>query len=70
MIGKTYFARQAATLLRLARLTKDRRQSAGLAAKAADLKARLDETPDPEDVSPRAPDVVLKMNGNGLDRAG
>ena len=40
MIGKDYFARQARTLLRLARLTKDPAQSASLAAKAAELQER------------------------------
>jgi hypothetical protein len=69
MIGKTYLARQAATLLRLAHTTRDRKQSASLAAKAADLMARLDETPEPEDISPRAPDVEPKMNGKGIDSA-
>ena len=67
MIGKAYLARQAATLLRLAHLTRDQKQSASLAAKAADLKARLDETPEPEDMSPRAPDVVPKMGGKEID---
>ena len=57
MIGKSYLSRQAATLLRLANLTRDQRQSASLAAKAAELKARSDETPDPGDISPLAPDV-------------
>jgi hypothetical protein len=66
MIGKDYLARQAATLLRLARLTRDRQQSASLAAKAAELKARSDETPRPEDLSPLAPDVMPKMNGGSL----
>ena len=40
MIGKDYFTRQASTLLRLARLTKDPAQSASLAAKAAELQER------------------------------
>jgi hypothetical protein len=65
MIGKDYLARQAATLLRLAHLTRDRKQSASLAAKAADLKARSDETPLPQDLSPKAPDVEPKKNGKG-----
>jgi hypothetical protein len=63
MIGKSYLARQAATLLRLALLTRDQKQSAVLAAKAAELKARSDATPDPEDLSPLPPDVEPKMNG-------
>ena len=43
MIGKTYLARQAATLLRLAHLTRDRKQSVSLAAKAAELQARSED---------------------------
>jgi hypothetical protein len=65
MIGKDYLARQAATLLRLAHLTRDRKQSASLAAKAADLKARSDETPPQQDLSPKAADVEPKTNGKG-----
>jgi hypothetical protein len=42
MISREYFARQARTLLRLARLTKDPTQSASLAAKAAELQERAD----------------------------
>ena len=45
MIGRDYFARQAVTLLRLARLTRDPRQSAAIAAKAAELKAKSEEAP-------------------------
>jgi hypothetical protein len=60
MIGRDYFARQAATLLRLAHLTKDVRQAARLAAKAAELKERLDITPLPADLSPKPPDVEAR----------
>jgi len=56
MIGRDYLARQAATLLRLALLTRDAKQAASLAAKAAELKERLDAVP-PTDVSPMAPDI-------------
>jgi hypothetical protein len=56
MIGRDYFARQAATLLRLALLTKDAGQAAKLATKAAELKERRDAAP-PVDVSPAPPDV-------------
>ena len=45
MIGKDYFARQATTLLRMAKTVKDPQIQAGLAAKAADLKDRHEETP-------------------------
>ena len=57
MIGRDYFARQAITLLRMAKVVKDPQVSANLADKAAKLKARLEEVPLAPDVSPRAPDV-------------
>jgi hypothetical protein len=60
MIGRDYFARQAATLLRLAHLTKDSRQAARLAAKAAELTERLDAAPPAPDVSPLPPDVETR----------
>ena len=44
MIDKAYFVRQATTLLRMARVVKDPRVAAVLANKAADLKARCDDT--------------------------
>jgi hypothetical protein len=51
MIGRDYFTRQAATLLRFALLTKDPAHAAKLAAKAAELKeqsdARLPQADDP-----------------------
>jgi hypothetical protein len=45
MVGREYLARQAATLLKLARLVKDPKLAAGLTQKAADLQARFDDTP-------------------------
>ena len=45
MIGKDYLSRQAETLLKMARITKDQRIAVGLAEKAADLKSRMDEAP-------------------------
>jgi hypothetical protein len=54
MVGRDYFARQAAVLLRLARLTKDAGRAGELAAKAADLTEKRDTA---QDVSPMAPDV-------------
>lgn len=56
MLGRDYLLRQTTTLLRMARTVKDPQVSAGLAVKAADLKARLDETPQAEDTPPIAPD--------------
>ena len=42
MAGSDYLARQAATLLRMAKATRDPKLAARLAAKAAELKARAD----------------------------
>ena len=56
MIGKFYFIRQAATLLKFAKSTNDPKLAAVLIEKAADLKAKVDETHIP-DRSPLAPDV-------------
>jgi hypothetical protein len=56
MIGRDYFVRQAGTLLKFAKTTKDPNVAAGLVEKAADLKSQVDETRRP-DPSPQAPDV-------------
>jgi hypothetical protein len=57
MIGKEYFVRQAATLLRFAKTTTNPDLAASLSAKAADLKSQMDETSTPPDFSPLAPDI-------------
>jgi hypothetical protein len=54
VVGREYFTRQAATLLKFAQSTSDPQVVAALVEKAAELKSRLDETPD---WSPRPPDV-------------
>ena len=56
MIGRNYFARQAATLLNFAKSTKDPAVAAALLDKAADLKSQVDES-DLPDPTPLAPDV-------------
>jgi hypothetical protein len=56
VIGRNYFARQAATLLNFAKSTKDPAVAAALLDKAADLKSRVDES-DLPDPTPLAPDV-------------
>jgi hypothetical protein len=43
VIGREYFARQAAILFRFAKATKDPKISAALIEKAADLKLQVDE---------------------------
>ena len=57
MIGKDYFARQAATLLRFAKATSNPQLAAVLIEKAADLKSQVDEASTTPDPSPQAPDV-------------
>jgi hypothetical protein len=59
VIGKRYFARQAATLLSFARSTTDPKVASALIEKAADLKSRSDEEMPMPDASPVAPDVEL-----------
>ena len=56
MIGKQYFVRQAATLLKFAQSVHDPNVAAGLVEKAADLKSKIDESTKP-DPSPLAPDI-------------
>lgn len=68
MIGRDYLARQAATLLRLARLTKDARQAARLAAKAEELAERRDATPLRADASPISPDIEAPTPARQKDR--
>ena len=50
MLGSLYYARQARTLLKMARVTNDPTLLASLISKASDLKERIDE-------APLAPDV-------------
>ena len=57
VIGKLYFVRQAATLLRFAQSTHDPNVAAALVEKAADLKSQMDASLPPSDVTPLAPDV-------------
>jgi hypothetical protein len=57
VIGKPYFVRQAATLLRFAQSTHDPNVAAALVEKAADLKSQMDATLPRSDVTPLAPDV-------------
>ena len=56
MLGRQYLTLQAITLLKFAKTTSDPNIAAGLLDKAADLKAKVDEStlPDP---TPLVPDV-------------
>jgi len=56
VVGRSYFTRQATTLLKFAKSTNNPELAAVLIEKAADLKAQVDETMSP-DPSPPAPDV-------------
>jgi len=57
LIGRGYFVRQAATLLKFAQTTTDPKVAAGLVDKAADLRSQVDETSALPDLGARAPDV-------------
>ena len=56
MLGRPYFTRQAATLLKFAKLTSNPALAASLVERAADLKAQVDADERP-DASVAAPDV-------------
>ena len=57
MINREYFARQAETLLKLAKSISNPELAGALVELANNLKTRLDETGPPPDIGPRAPDV-------------
>jgi hypothetical protein len=56
-LSRNYFARQAASLLALAKQIRDPETSAALIEKATDLNEKLQELPPKPDASPRPPDV-------------
>jgi hypothetical protein len=58
VIGKQYFVRQAATLLRFAKSTKDPQVAAVLVEKAAKFKSQVDETIPPADLTSLVPTIV------------
>jgi hypothetical protein len=58
VLGRLYFTRQAAALLKYAKATSNPELAAVLVQKAADLKSQTDTHKDPSnDKSPLAPDV-------------
>jgi hypothetical protein len=57
VVGRSYFTRQAATLLKFAKSTKNPELAAVLIERAADLKSQVDDTMPLTDASPLAPDV-------------
>ncbi|MDB5636516.1 MAG: hypothetical protein JWP51_1424 [Bradyrhizobium sp.] len=56
VLGRNYFTRQATTLLKFAKSTRNPELAAVLVEKAADLKSQGDE-PGMPDATPLAPDV-------------
>ena len=56
VLGRPYFARQVATLLKFAKLTSNPALAASLVERAADLKAQIDSDKRP-DASVAPPDV-------------
>ena len=57
MPSRNYLIKQAATLLRMARTSRDERVSLGLTAKAAEMTARIESRAAGADQALRAPDV-------------
>jgi hypothetical protein len=57
VIGKQYFVRQAATLLRFAKSTQNPKIAAALVGKAADFKSQVEDTIPSPDLTPLAPDI-------------
>ena len=57
MIGRYYFTRQAATLLKFAQSTANPQLAAVLIEKAAHPKSQVDESSTTANLSPLAPDV-------------
>jgi hypothetical protein len=61
MVHKSYFKRQARTLIKFAQSTSDPKLVAALVEKAVDLKSQIDDATPPPDLGPRAPDVAGPM---------
>jgi hypothetical protein len=57
VLARTYFTRQATTLLKFAKVTRDPKIVTALVTKAVDLQSHLDGAMLPADPSPQAPDV-------------
>ena len=56
-IGRGYFVRQAQTILKYAKWTKDPVLHSALIQKATELASKVDDKSPPPDLSPRPPDV-------------
>jgi hypothetical protein len=62
VLSKCYLTRQAGALIKFAKSTNNPKLAAVLVKRAADLKAKVDETTPPIDRSPHAPDVEPSPN--------
>ena len=70
VIGRLYFVRQAATLLKFAQSTANPELSAVLIEKAAELKSRVDGTDAVATENLRAPDVEPETGSGFRHSAG
>jgi hypothetical protein len=66
-LSRDYFARQAASLLALARRISDPGTAAALIQKATDLNQKRQEVPVRPDMSPRPPDVENEADASRHD---
>jgi hypothetical protein len=57
VLGRLYFARQAASLLKFASETRNPRLAAVLVERAAEIKEKIEEVALQSDASPAPPDV-------------
>jgi hypothetical protein len=69
VIGRLYFVRQAATLLKFAKSTANPELSAVLIEKAADLKSRMDDEATARHPSLTAASDVASEEGSRLHRS-
>jgi hypothetical protein len=62
VVSRRYLTRQAGALIEFAKSTNNPELAAVLVERAADLKAQVDETMPPSDLSLQAPDVEPSAN--------
>ena len=58
VLRRAYFTRQATTLLKIAKTTRDPLIVTAAVTKAIDLKSHIDGVAPPTDPSPQPPDVI------------
>jgi hypothetical protein len=67
VVSRRYLTRQTSALIKFAQTTINPKLAAVLVHRAADLKAQLDETMPPVDLSPQAPDVEPARHQQMID---